>query len=407
MSTKFINHEFLLRLRSVFRKKSSMEVISEAIMHIEALPELEQILAQPDSLPEDCRRFFLPMPLEGEDLLVGRDDSFKLLDEALRHWQNGHPTSVAVVGPQGCGKTSLINCFQKRQQGQVILRGDLERRLRSDKSVVEFFCQFFQIDPPIDDVEELIRRLMEVEPRIVILEGAHNILLRVIGARKAAETFLYVILRTRRRHFWLLACRRLPWNNMERHIGASRYFSHVLPIDLLPEDVLRDALKLRLENCGLQTTFCSPDESERGRQLAEGQEEKERAFYRGILANSGSNFSSALYFLLLCSRYERNTKSLFLSPPNRLDIAFLKDMDRLHLMTLAELAGHGVLSVGEHLEIFRVTEARSKMTLEYLEQLKLIELIVDRNNSNEKTYDLLPFIHHSVTSALEQLNLLY
>ncbi len=75
-----------------------MEVISEAIMHIEALPELEQILAQPDSLPEDCRRFFLPMPLEGEDLLVGRDDSFKLLDEALRHWQNGHPTSVAVVG---------------------------------------------------------------------------------------------------------------------------------------------------------------------------------------------------------------------------------------------------------------------------------------------------------------------
>ncbi len=106
--------------------------------------------------------------------------------------------------------------------------------MRSDKSVVEFFCQFFQIDPPIDDVEELIRRLMEVEPRIVILEGAHNILLRVIGARKAAETFLYVILRTRRRHFWLLACRRLPWNNMERHIGASRYFSHVLPIDLLP-----------------------------------------------------------------------------------------------------------------------------------------------------------------------------
>ncbi len=141
--------------------------------------------------------------------------------------------------------------------------------------------------------------------------------------------------------------------------------------------------------------------------MAEGQEEKERAFYRGILANSGSNFSSALYFLLLCSRYERNTKSLFLSPPNRLDIAFLKDMDRFHLMTLAELAGHGVLSVGEHLEIFRVTEARSKMTLEYLEQLKLIELIVDRNNSNEKTYDLLPFIHHSVTSALEQLNLLY
>ena len=88
----------------------------------------------------------------------------------------------------------------------------------------------------------------------------------------------------------------------------------------------------------------------------EGDEEgREGAFFSAVFANSGVNFSAALYFLLLCSRYEASTRTLFLWPPDHLDMGFIKEMDHLYLLTLAELAAHGVLSVKEHERIFRTS----------------------------------------------------
>lgn len=172
---------------------------------------------------------------------------------------------------------------------------------------------------------------------------------------------------------------------------------------------MRDALNLRLTKCGLQVSFCrSKKESERQRQPeADEREGRDDAFFSAVFANSGPNFYAALYYLLLCSRYEASTQSLLLWPPDHLDMGFIKEMDHLHLLTLAELAGHGVLSVKEHEQIFRTNAFQSSMVFEYLEQLKLVEPIINEKRDGEKAYDLSPVIHHAVTSALEQLNLLY
>jgi len=418
MLKAFLQNRLPLWLRTLFRRKPTAETKSKSALQVSALATIEQIFKRPDSLPESYRRFFLPVPLEDKELLIGRDEQLENMEKAFRNWQDGHPTSVALIGPQGCGKTSMLNCFQQRQsQNTRILRCEMEERLWSEQLVFTFFCRLFQIDPSLDNVETLIARLLQAESQLIVIEGAHNLLLRVIGGRKAAETFMYVVLRTRQRHFWLLTCRRLPWNNMDRHFGVSRYFSHVMAVDSLSEDRLRVALKLRLEKCGLQVFFClskeefeqqqKPEAKQQQKPEANEQGEREDAFYRVVFANSGRNFHAALYFLLLCSRYEENTQSLSLYPPDNLDMAFVKEMDHLHLLTLAELAGHGVLSTREHEQIFRTVGFQSRIVFEYLEQLNLVEPVVTKNNANEKAYDLSPLIHHAVTAALEQLNLLY
>jgi hypothetical protein len=113
----------------------------------------------------------------------------------------------------------------------------------------------FGVDPPVGELEALIAQLMQEEPRILAIEGGHNLLLRVVGGRKAAEAFLYSILCTRQRHLWLLTCRSSPWSDMDRHVHVSRYFSQVISVDPLSEDSVREALQLRLEKCGLQASY--------------------------------------------------------------------------------------------------------------------------------------------------------
>jgi hypothetical protein len=169
---------------------------------------------------------------------------------------------------------------------------------------------------------------------------------------------------------------------MDRHVGASRYFSHVITADSLSEEGLRDALTLRLKTSGVQVKYCGSEGEVEQQKTADGnvQNEKEGGFYRAVSANSGRNLYAALYFLLPCCRYDSGTQSFFLYPPDALDMAFIKEIDRLHLLTLAELAGHGVLTLQEHGRIFRTDPLRSRIVFEYLEKNVLagITILLDR-----------------------------
>lgn len=410
MTTDSMQNPLSMWLGGIFGRHADGDTVHQGTLEVSALCSLEEVLARPDSLPERYLRFFLPTALQDERLLIDRDNELERMEKAFRGWQDGHPTSVALIGSQGCGKSTLINCFEKRAlTEQTCVRYDMTQRLSTQTSVLHFFSGLFQLGNGFDTVDALIDALLRAEPRCILLEGAHNILLRVVGGRKAAETFFYIMLCTRQRHFYLTACRQLPWKNMDRHVGASRYFSHVITVDALSEERLRDALRLRLNESGTDVTFCrSKEEWDQPEERdTNAQNEKERNFYRAVSVNSGRNVYAALYFLLLCCRYDSATKTCSLYPPEALDMVFVKEIDRLHLLTLAELAGHGVLSLQEHGWIFRTDALRSRIIFEYLEQMRLVTPIVIQDNTKEKVYDLSPVVHHFVTTALEQLNLLY
>lgn len=390
--------------------KQTEQSASEKYLQIGTLPAFSQIVEGSKKLPGRGRKLFMPVPVENPALLVGRDEQISQLDDALKHWKGGRPASIALVGPQGCGKTSLINCFMVKLQNHSVLRCDMDERLESEAKMIGFFCRLFQVDPPVDDLEALIQQLRTIEPRIVVIEHAHNLLLRVIGGRTAIEAFLYAVLSTRQRHLWVVTCRHFPWNNMERHVGVSQYFTHFIAIDPLPEASLRDAIALRLEKSGLNLIFYKDreDAEEKGNPESDVTQEETDDFYHALYNNCGGNFHAALYFLLICSRYEADKKSLFLWPASPLEVTLIKEMDRLHQFTMAELVVHGVLSPGEHARIFRTLGIQSKMVLAHLEQLNLLRVIDSHDgNATGKVYDLSPVIHHAVTSALQKLNLLY
>ncbi|MBN2720415.1 MAG: ATP-binding protein [Proteobacteria bacterium] len=395
----------------IFLKRGpESESPQEGTLSLDTLPSLEEILKGPDALPPDCLRFFLPAPLEDEGLLLGRESEMERLKAALKAWEGGRPEAVALVGPQGAGKTSLANCLLGHYPGDWrILRSVIRKRLSTEESVLGFFNGLFDLDPPAADAGTLMERLVKAEPRIVLVESGHNALLRVLGSQKAAELFFYILLGTRGRHFWLLTFRDLAWGNMDRQLGIARCFSQVVRVEPLSEDTLQDALNLRIAGSGLKPFFYTSQE--KSIQARKGPEEDnregEQAFFKGVLANTGRNLFAALYFLLLCSRYDAQTSSMVLWAPEHLDLSFVKGMEKFILLSLAEIAGHGSLTRTEHERIFRTDGLRTGMIFGFLELAGLVGAVPGEHEESERPFEISPIVHHAVTTALEKINMIY
>ena len=387
---------------------TSMET-HEKLVAISALPSRDDLMQRLNAPPDKISPFFLPEPIAGNGLLIGREAELRQLEEALAQWLEGHPCSLVLVGPQGCGKTSLVNCFlQNIGEEFQILRGRIDRRLESQQAVVDFLSELFGFKDHVEDTPALISRIQELPPGLIILDGGHNLLLRIIGGRQAAETFFYILLATRRRHLWLLTCRRWPWQNLCRHVHADTYFTHKIPLDAPDQAHQREALERRAEQAGIELHF-----AERGREV-ESEDDKEKlqeeiaaGFYRDLFAASGGNLRAALYFWLLSSQFEDEGKRVVLHPPGQLDTRFIRDLERDHLLSLAEIAGHGILSPREHQRIFRVDVLTSRLTFTLLYQLRLIEPICDGTADDDTPYSLDSVTQHAVTAMLDQMHFLY
>ncbi|MEJ2201441.1 MAG: ATP-binding protein, partial [Desulfuromonadaceae bacterium] len=146
------------------------------------LPSNDEILKRADAFPLLYRRLFTLGPLKNHEFLVARDEELKTLDDLFKRWKDGKPCSLAVIGPEGSGKTSLVNCFAGAYGARGhLLRFEISRRLRSEQEVVDLFHQWFDIEQPTDSLDALVQQLLARPRGMVLVEGGHNLALRVVG----------------------------------------------------------------------------------------------------------------------------------------------------------------------------------------------------------------------------------
>jgi hypothetical protein len=90
-----------------------------------------------------------------------------------------------------------------------------------------------------------------------------------------------------------------------------------------------------------------------------------------------------------------------------MDDGFIRNLDRHYLYILAEVVGHGTLSAAELCEIFRLDENTSRLRLDYLLQIRLLEILIDERGAETARYEINPVFHKPVTRTLLNLNVLY
>ncbi len=391
-------------LQAVIPKETGQQ---EKLLRLADLPSTTEILKRSDNFPHLYRRLFTLGPLKNREFLVARDEELKTLDDLYKRWENGKSCSLAVIGPEGSGKTSLANCFASEYGARGnLLRFEITQRLRTEQEVIALFHQWFAIEEPTETLDALVQQLRSRPRGMLLIEGGHNLFLRVVGGGRAAEVFFYLVLATRQHFLWQITFRKIPWTRMDYQFGISRFFTHQLPTLLADQQEIRQALMLRQRISGYPLDFLGND-NETAETTREELNKREERFFRELFAASGGNLDAALYYWLLCLTYDPEKQRFAACHLGKIDFSFLRSLDRDQLFTLAEVLGHGGLSACEHSKIFHCDLLHSRLQLDFLSSLGLLLAASSSDNDEPIPYRLNPVYYTPVTSTLEAMHIIH
>ncbi len=377
----------------------------ETLQKLSDLPTPEEIMARAATLPPVCRRLFTIGALKNREFLVGKEDHLDSLRDLFHRWQEGRLCSIAIVGPNGSGKTSLVNCFQSELGNQIpVHRLDIDHRLRGESQLIELCSHWFELPSVPKTLIDLEEQLRQLPPAVIIVENIHRLLLRTTGGLESIRAFLRLVLASRRRLLWVVTCRKYPWQRMQHLLQVDRYFSHQLQALLGSQADMRDALLLRLQTSSYPAKFLKNDDGKALKKNGSEQNSLQERFFTDLFAASRGNMQAALYYWLLCLDYDKTLESLTVRPLGKLDYSSLRSLDRQQFYTLAEIIAHGELNADEHAAIFDCDPLRSRMLLDHLVQLNL--LVCDPGDNGTGRYQLNPLFFAPATATLEGRNIL-
>lgn len=374
------------------RDEADIEYISLA-----DLPTWQELEQRSIAWPLGYRIMLNTSPLQGRDLYVERPQAEQQLQAAVERWHGGFAPMVAVVGPDGAGRTTLLNWFESGLPiGESVSRLNDMHRLRSELALIDWLSEQFMLGQPVKGIDELVVALKAQPPRIVILDDLQRLTLRTLGNSQVVHALMAIMLGTQEHFLWIVSCREYGWRMLDYQFGLSRYFTHRITMGYFRAEELREAMRLRMVAAGMLEEEGEPMALPA---LLSGGRQQE------FMAVSSGNMRAALFHLQIYASYDEEQQQLVMRQGKKVELSTLRERGDLDLFTLGEVVVNSGLRVDEHAEIFQREPLKSRVVLEHLHQLRLLEK--SELEGGESFYQLDPVFYLPVTAMLQAAHVLY
>jgi len=365
------------------------------------LPEEFTIDLSAKELPVLYRRLFRFEPVQDPRFLVGRQQELAAIAEARSLWEAGRPVALIIVGQQGSGKTSLLNCAVKGPlEGLEVIRGEFNHRLTTETQLRSFLAGVIGADEAAPVEESLLARR-----RVVILEELERTFLRQVGGYGAIRALQRVIAATCSSTLWILTINQIAFQFLQAAVNFGSSFSHRLNVGTVSRDDLRQAILLRHNLSGLRLQFPPPPAprhwGDRVKRFLRGPTDAENLFFETLARESAGVYRTA--FEIWLGHIEMvEAGMLYMKPLAVPDLSpVIDDLDMADLFTLVAILQHGSLTPEEHAIIFQTNVAASRSQMDELLAREIIE-----NDPHRPGFRVRPEALRVVREALYRRNLL-
>ncbi|OIO09253.1 MAG: hypothetical protein AUJ52_06695 [Elusimicrobia bacterium CG1_02_63_36] len=361
--------------------------------------------------PPLYRRLFNFDPLSDEDFLEGRDEHLERFARAKERLAKGLSASVAVTGPTGAGKTSLLRCALRRYfKSGPVLQIEIETPIASAPELVRVLAD--RLGVKAADGGALAAAIAALEtPPIVFLKGGSRLFERRVGGLEAMQAFLSLLTATEGKALWVVSFSRDGWSYLDRVLALSKRFDEHADLDGLDRGELERAMMARHEISGYELDFAEEpglgaDAAWRLRGVRDPRRRQEilrEEFFDELHAAAGSNLHAALYYWL---RYTKvvDRRRVVASPLAAIPAAALRGLGDDYLFTMLFVFQHDRLTPRQHARLLRMNEIESGLTLDYLTRRRVL---LKTGSGPDAVYGANPILSYPVEKILKERNLIH
>ena len=244
-------------------------------------------------------------------------------------------------------------------------------------------------------LNDFIHTINELPQCVVVMDNVHFLVQRSLDAQIVIDCLSSIILSSRGHHLWVLSGEEQSWRRLCYGYHFEHLFSHQQHIANYTDSQIRDLLIKRFSYAGFHAI----------NDITIDQLGNEKSPINEIAKRSKGCVELSIFYCLNNLTYGVTPKSLFITSPLEIDTTPLKQLTQIELFTLSEISTHGQLSAKEHQNIFRISLNESKMLLERLRVLGILDKNEESNYSD--TYSLKLIISAVVIRHLISMNYLY
>lgn len=317
-------------------------------------------------------------------------------------------SNVLIVGEKGSGKSTSVNFFvNKYGTDYPMVTISLDHTIYRADSLLKVLCGAFGFKE-VGSVEEFTEKIKRRKKKktIVQLENLQNLFVRNIHGFEALEVFWHIVSETARELFWTVTISRYSWNFIKKISGADQYFTHIIDVDTLGKEKIRQAILARHRATGYELHFTENSSVKKTRTLRKRetdpqrlQEIEEDQYFEKLSKLAEGNMSIAiLFWLQSINKVENNT--FHISPIEVTDVDKLEIPSREVLFTLASFVIHDILTPAEMAMSLHQQETQSRLMIT---RLKSKGMVVERDTS----YSLNQLVYRQVVRLLKRRNIIH
>ena len=334
------------------------------------LSETDEKIAE---LPFIYRRLFDFNKEVDDRFYVRKPEQFERFKKGYELWQNNFPSTLAIVGEKGSGKSIFTRILIKEiLTKNDVIEIDFQNTIWKPEQLVNKISGALKIDD-VETVEELIAAIQRKKKRVVvILENIQNCYLRNISGFEAIEQLMFLISETNKEVLWITTTTRYGWMFLDRVVNIADYFTHTVETDNLVAEQIEQLILKRHKASGYQLHFLADESTKKSRSFKKlmdddrkTQEFLQDKYFEKMAKLAEGNSSIAMIFWIRSIEKHDDTH-FYINPFSFNSINRIDELDSEELFALAAFVLHDSLLPGDLSEIIHQPLRNSKLIVSRL-----------------------------------------